>query len=906
MASLAYKHTRNVRDCPTSVSRARSDSEVEQRLRFSVSCSHHDAVPASFTHSRTEETVFIRSTTVYLLIEEQGYKLHEVRLGQKPLTIGRAADNDIVLSSRWVSPYHARIEPDLIGHRIVDQGSDNGLRFHGKVVVDRLLVDGDVIRIANPSTGNFISLTYRDIGKHAQVQPVQPVHRQSLEAEVTTIGREGCDLNLPNFQVSRIHAEIRKHGGGHVLRDRASINGVFVHGKRIDLHVLKPGDIIQIGPFKLAYDGHALEQFNQQGAMQIDARSLRRTAGKKVILDHVSLVVEPREFVAIVGPSGAGKSTLMGALSGYQRADDGMLFVNGDDFYANFDAYRAVIGYVPQDDIVHANLRVEQALYYTAKLRLSPDTSAAEIETRIARVLADVRMSEQRKKYIHQLSGGQRKRVSIASELVSEPCLFFLDEPTSGLDPGLEKRMMYTLRYLADSGRTVVLVTHATANIMQCDLVAFMSSGLLVYYGPPAGALNMFHVRSGDFADIYTKLDGQGLTADDLSGGELAEEFAIWRQHHPESAHLPTHAELWEIRYSSTDEYRRYVYERQLRADRGEQSAVTTVPTALKAIAPGIYRYREAAPAAATSRSRRPEDAQVSIWRQASLLARRYLKLLISDRKNLLILLLQAPVIGFVLLLAARSGALQNVISSNGRLVLFLLAVVAVWFGVLNSVREITKESRIYRRERLANLRISSYLLSKLGVLAGLCLVQSLILVAIIAVKVDFSAAVTALTEDGLVDLIRTPPLGMWGATFVTVFLTSLTGVGLGLLISTVASNSDKAMSLVPLALIPQLVFALALMPLPKAITPLSYLTGARWGMEALGSIAHFVEPRDMATCDIPGLVLTCEPYATVNYDPSTEHIVSTWLILLGYTATCLLLTAWSLRRRERVTRRRS
>jgi hypothetical protein len=201
-----------------------------------------------------------------------------------------------------------------------------------------------------------------------------------------------------------------------------------------------------------------------------------------------------------------------------------------------------------------------------------------------------------------------------------------------------------------------------------------------------------------------------------------------------------------------------------------------------------MFRYRVAAPViGGVARPREPSEVRVSLLRQATILMRRYLRLVVSDRRNLWILLLQAPVIGVVLLLAARREALQNVVSSNGRLLLFLLAVVAVWFGVLNSVREVTKEARIYRRERLANLRISAYLFSKVGVLAGLCLVQSLILALVIALKVDFSAAVEALTDEGLVAIVRAPPFGfLWGATLVTVFLTSLTGLGLGLLISSV------------------------------------------------------------------------------------------------------------------------
>src|SRR6185312_5319015 len=153
---------------------------------------------------------------------------------------------------------------------------------------------------------------------------------------------------------------------------------------------------------------------------------------------------------------------------------------------------------------------------------------------RIARVLEDVEMTAHRHKRIDQLSGGQRKRVSIAAELLADPSLFFLDEPTSGLDPGLEKKMMFTLRRLADAGRTIVLVTHATANITQCDHVAFMAEGRLVYCGPPQDALSFFRVDSGDFADIYTRLEGLADPQDAerwaVAQGELAPELDAFRR----------------------------------------------------------------------------------------------------------------------------------------------------------------------------------------------------------------------------------------------------------------------------------------------------------------------------------------------------------------------------------------
>jgi len=496
-----------------------------------------------------EDTVLIRSSTTYLVVEDRGRKINDVRLGPKPLRVGRRPDCDVVVVAPGVAPYHARIEPFGTGHRIVDLANTTGLVFRGTRVRSHVFTDGDVIRIGDRVTGNFVSLVYQDLGKRAQAAVPAPVQRVTLDQPRVRIGREGCDLTLPSLQVSRVHAEIRRAGNGHEVADLGSTNGTFIAGNRVQAQRLKVGDVVQIGPFKLTYTGKSLDQLEQVGAMRIEARGLTRvTPEGKVILDQLSLVIEPREFVAIVGASGAGKSSLMGALAGYRRADRGVLRVNGDDFYANYDCYRAVLGYVPQDDILHASLTVADALTFTARLRLPADTNAAEISARIARVLEEVEMGEHREQRIADLSGGQRKRVSIASELIADPSLFFLDEPTSGLDPGLEKRMMYTLRYLADSGRTVVLVTHATANITQCDLVAFLANGRLVYYGPPAGALQMFGATGGDFADIYTRLHGRASEDQIEYGGELAAQYAVWRQHHPKAAAPPTMAVLWEMR----------------------------------------------------------------------------------------------------------------------------------------------------------------------------------------------------------------------------------------------------------------------------------------------------------------------------------------------------------------------
>nr|MBA3471591.1 ATP-binding cassette domain-containing protein [Herpetosiphonaceae bacterium] len=587
---------------------------------------------------------------------------------------------------------------------------------------------------------------------------------------------------------------------------------------------------------------------------------------------------------------------------GYNRANKGMVLVNGDDYYANFDAYRAVLGYVPQDDILHSTISVEQALRFTAKLRLPADTAASEVEGRIARVLDDVEMSAHRTKRINQLSGGQRKRVSISSELLADPSLFFLDEPTSGLDPGLEKKMMYTLRQLADSGRTIVLVTHATANITQCDHVVFMAEGRMVWFGPPAEALQFFSVTSGDFADIYTKLEGPAGETNPLTKGELKHEYTFWRQHNQQANQPPMLAELWEIRFRHSEAYRKYVWERLQNApqDPASHAPNTVQPAVPQSAAPGAYS-NQISGVLNTVTAGRPKPPPISALRQFKILTQRYVKLIAADRRNLLILLLQAPIIGLILLLVAKADALQNPISANGRMVPFLLGTVAVWFGILNSAREITKEAAVYRRERLANLKIGPYLTSKVVVLAGLCFIQSVVLMLVLSTKVDFRPELTTFSKfsGASIFVTREPPFGLWGAFLVTTFLTSLTGLGIGLLISAAVSSSDKAMSIIPFALIPQIVFALALLPLPAALAPLSFFTGSRWAMEAYGSIAQFFEPFDPAKCSNPGNPLTCEQFPTVSYDPSNAHILGTWAILIVYTAICLGITAWLLKRRD-------
>lgn len=818
----------------------------------------------------------------FLQVQEPGVQ-REIALGAGALTIGRAPDNDLVLGSRFVSARHARIELQGPTHRIVDVGSTNGLLFEGQRVTSHNLADGDVLRIGDPATGNFVTLTYRNsaAARAPQAALVAQSYKLDPNDPQITIGRAGCDIVLENPQVSRFHAQIDRTGdGGALLRDAGSTNGTFVNGQRLSApHALKPGDVIQIGAFKLVYNIGSLDQYDQRGALRIDARGLtrqvQRGGASRIILNDVSLSIAPREFVALVGGSGTGKSTLMKALCGYAPASSGQVLVNGDDFYRNFDAYRTVLGYVPQDDILHRTLPVERALGYAARLRLPADTAEGEIAGRITRVLEDVEMTPHRDKLVENLSGGQRKRVSIGAELLADPSLFFLDEPTSGLDPGLEKKMMYTLRRLADSGRTVVLVTHATANITVCDHVIFMAAGRMVYFGPPAEALAFFGVSSGDFADIYTKLEGVGDPNSPIVQRDLKDEYAGWLVEHGGSAAgaPPSLGALWERKYRSSTSYQRYVADRLALAPAGPHTQAGPAPQA------------------------QPIKNRVSPLRQLGILSRRYLDLTLQDRRNLLILLLQAPIIALLLLLVARGDSLTGAVAEGvlqrgeAKKVLFMLATVSVWFGIINAAREITKELPIFQRERLVNLKIVPYLLSKVGVLSGLILAQTLVLLGLVALRVGFPG------DTG----IFLPPLI---ETFVTLLLTAFAGMALGLVISAASASGDRAISIVPLALIPQILFAGLIFQIEGLATPLSWLTISRWSMDALGTSIDLNSLCNLPNTDDRGSVPPgCTPgflTAEAAFTHTPGHLLGRWAAMVVYALVCLGITAWLLRRRDR------
>ncbi|WP_066932622.1 FHA domain-containing protein, partial [Streptomyces sp. NBRC 110611] len=336
-------------------------------------------------------------------------------------------------------------------------------------------------------------------------------HRLDL-GRVMRIGRAlENELVVSDLQVSRHHAEFRATPDGRFeIRDLGSHNGTYVNGQpvpRSGTAVIGPNDIIGVGHSTFRLVGDRLEEFVDTGEVSFSARHLTVTVdGGKQILKDVSFGVPEKSLIAVIGPSGSGKSTLLKALTGYRPADQGDVLYDNRNLYKQFAELRQRIGLVPQDDILHKELTVLKALRYAAKLRFPGDTAESEREARIDEVLRELKLDIHKDKKVTSLSGGQRKRVSVALELLTKPSLIFLDEPTSGLDPGMDRDVMQLLRGLADDGRTVLVVTHSVAELALCDKLLVMApGGGVAYFGPPEDALNFFQYDS--WADVFSAFE---------------------------------------------------------------------------------------------------------------------------------------------------------------------------------------------------------------------------------------------------------------------------------------------------------------------------------------------------------------------------------------------------------------
>ncbi|GGU46510.1 ABC transporter ATP-binding protein [Streptomyces albospinus] len=429
--------------------------------------------------------------------------------------VGRDPASDLVLSDSRVSWHHAVLRATE-GHWLVeDEGSTNGTYTDGRRVQQSGVGPGSVIRFGNPADGPCAVLTGiprpKQPGRPSSVSYPAATHtfrqpssvRPLPSARTTRIGRAADnDLVVDDLAVSRHHAELRAgpggyEPGGYDIVDLGSHNGTYLNGRPVERAPVLPGDIVGIGNSAFVLVGDELQEFVDTGEISLDVQELSVRVGpnrdRRTLLDQVSFPVGEKSLLAVVGPSGAGKSTLLNALTGLRPADAGTVLYDGRDLYRDYAELRRRIGLVPQDDILHTQLTVRRALGYAAELRFPEDTAPAEREARVDEVIRELGLVERADLPIHRLSGGQRKRVSVALELLTKPSLLFLDEPTSGLDPGMDRSVMHMLRGLADDGRTVIVVTHSVLSLDVCDRLLVMApGGSIAYYGPPEEALPFF------------------------------------------------------------------------------------------------------------------------------------------------------------------------------------------------------------------------------------------------------------------------------------------------------------------------------------------------------------------------------------------------------------------------------
>ncbi|MEU1895880.1 ABC transporter ATP-binding protein/permease [Streptomyces pristinaespiralis] len=625
-------------------------------------------------------------------------------------------------------------------------------------------------------------------------QGVPPVHgdrspttfHQLSLGRVMRIGRAlENELVVSDLQVSRHHAEFTAHPDGRFeIRDLGSHNGTYVNGQPIAKSgtvLIGPNDIVGVGHSTFRIVGGQLEEFVDTGEVSFSARHLTVTVdGGKQILRDVSFGVPEKSLIGVIGPSGSGKSTLLKALTGYRPANQGDVLYDNRSLYKQFAELRQRIGLVPQDDILHKELTVRKALKYAAKLRFPGDTAEAEREARIDEVLRELKLDIHKDKKVTSLSGGQRKRVSVALELLTKPSLIFLDEPTSGLDPGMDRDVMQLLRGLADDGRTVLVVTHSVAELGLCDKLLVMApGGSVAYFGPPEEALNFFGYST--WADVFSA-------------------FENYRDYD------------WAGRWRGSQHYQMYAAD----IDAVAAQSVNMPP----------------------AQQMRPPKPQ-SWGSQLFTLIRRYVSVIVSDKGFMALMLILPAVLGAVsLLIDPDKGLLVNQNAQTGRIipngtattVLLILAVGACFAGAANSVRELIKERVIYERERATGLSRSAYLMSKVVVLGMITVIQGGLVGAI-------GFATRELPEEGLV-------LGgaVMLELSLPIMALGFTSMMFGLIISALVKTAEKTMPLLVMFAIIQVVFTGCLFILhgTVGVNEFSYLMPSRWAVAAAGTTLDF------------------------------------------------------------------
>ncbi|MEV6431573.1 FHA domain-containing protein [Nocardia sp. NPDC051463] len=475
---------------------------------------------------------------------------------------------------------------------------------------------------------------------------------------------------------SRKHARLVAAKEGLTIEDLGSANGTFVNGRREQRTVLRERDIITIGNIDFVVQQGTLVHRQKPVAEQgLHVHGVGFTVeGNKQLLVDVNMQAGRGTLTALIGPSGAGKSTLSKLIAGTTNPSGGVVTFEGRNLHAEYEALRSRIGMVPQDDVLHRQLTVRQALGYAAELRLPPDNSKADRQQVIDGVLKELSLTEHADTRVDRLSGGQRKRASVALELLTGPSLLILDEPTSGLDPALDRQVMVMLRELADAGRVVIVVTHSVACLDMCDQVLLLApGGKTAFCGHPAGVGGA--LGTSDWAEIFAKVAANPDQA-----------FAAYRSRQAAVAPPPQPAQTGHAGsppQSSGGKQFSTLARRQVRlifADRGYLAFLVILPFilgVLSLVVPGQNGFQRGALAALPDGTFAPTGG--------------------SETQQLLVVLILG----------------------------------ACFMGSTLTVRDLVGERTIFFRERAVGLKPSAYLMAKIAVFSVTAFLQSAVLVGI-------------------------------------------------------------------------------------------------------------------------------------------------------------------------------
>lgn len=661
------------------------------------------------------------------------------------LVAGNSENATLKFDNSLISRNHLQLIYDENGKlHLQDLGSTNGTFLNGNKITEGenyTLKIKDKIELAGKK-GILILVedhSFENIDSKTETNIIDKLKSKNS----ISIGRSvDCDIILDSSNVSRKHASIEKSSNGtFIIKDLNSLNGTFVNGKKVKGALeLSINDKIYIGKHQLSLSGKTKDLINE---LAISAKGIQKTYSNGVTaLKKMDLSIPSKSLIAIMGPSGCGKSTLLKTLNGDSPASEGKVYLFDQELLSNYDYLKTQIGYVPQDDIIHQKLTVKQCMFFTAKLRLDNSTDQ-QIENKINSILTDLNIMHIKENLISEISGGQRKRVSIAVELLTEPLILFLDEPTSPLDPQTVEDFLNILKNLSEKGTTVIMVTHKPEDLEYMDEVIFMAEGgHIAYYGDSKNYKNYFNVNTA--VSVFAQISGET-------------------------------ASFWVNKYSNPS----------------PQNATTS---------PSIQIKRSS-----TSNS----------FKQFYWLTRRYFKIKTNDGFNSTMMLLQAPIIAILICV---------VFDKITAAVPFITALSAIWFGTNNAAREIVSETAIFKRERMFNLSIFPYILSKISVLAFFSIVQSLIFIIILYINYNSN------------ELMFNDPL----TAFIWMSFISIAATFLGLLLSSLLKTAEKVMTVVPIILIPQIMFAGLVTKIEGPLVEyISYLTLSRWGTEGFNDIQN-------------------------------------------------------------------